>query len=480
METTEAPTEEALLSAPGVQPYKGETLRIMGIGVVPQFAYQAELLHPKYEELSGVKVIWEDTPFGDLYPKIQMMCGAKSDEYDLFWLMEYWQGPAVEQWDCVEELSSFYKAAPGDAAPEDYLLSTFSQIAMWKDTWVGLPANHAVGIMAYRKDLFEDPNYQAEFKEKYGRELKVPETWEEYLEVGQFFTRDTDGDGKVDLWGLNHRYGGDPSTIFSDWLVGFANSRGLQYWDDTFHPKFNSPEAIESAEFFLSQELLAVQPPGAEAFEFTEVMQNMTQGKVAMYVTENWSIPLLLDPEVGPYYDKIAFAPIPGWKNPETGEIQRGTMSAGASYVINKNISPEKKKVAWDWLQFVHGKTTQMWFTEETGTGNRISGHTDPESLAKWPHLAANLEQMRVGMPRPKEPWWEEAVSAIGDQMTAALLREKTVEQAMNDANAAVEKIIEKAGYYETPRYYDDKQEMEAFACKKLKELGLVHPDCKE
>ena len=42
---------------------------------------------------------------------------------------------------------------------------------------------------AYRKDWFEDPAEKAAFKAKYGRELAVPETWEEFQDVAEFFQR---------------------------------------------------------------------------------------------------------------------------------------------------------------------------------------------------------------------------------------------------------------------------------------------------
>jgi ABC-type glycerol-3-phosphate transport system substrate-binding protein len=466
-----------ILSGPGYRPYEGKTLRILGFGGVPQFQYQAQLLHPQYEDISGVEVIFEDTPYPELFPKIQAMCASESDDYDIYYLEETFQGKMVDELDCAERLEPWFMQAPGDIHPEDYSLQTFSQMAMYKDQWVGLPGNHAVGIMAYRQDLFEDPEYQAEYQEMYGTELKVPEDWDELLQVAQFFTRDTDGDGENDLWGVNHRYG-EANNIFSDWLIGFANSRGLRYWDENYNPMFNSVEAIESAEFFLSPEYLATQPPGAESYQFQEVMQNMSQGRVAMYITENWSIPLLKDPGVTPYAEQIAFAAIPGWRDPETGEIHRGTMSAGIGYGINKNISDEQKQIAWDFLQFAYGKTLSRPFTYQTGVSIRISGHTDPDLVEKWPHLPANLEQMKAGVPRPKDPWWEQALFALGTELSAALIGDKSVEEALNVANEEVGKIIEDAGYYEEGKTYIDKDQIDAFGCAKYAELGLEHEQC--
>jgi multiple sugar transport system substrate-binding protein len=465
-------TVNSRLSGPGYQPYKGKTLRILGFGGVPQFVYQAKLLHPQYEAISGVKVVFEDTPYEDLYPKITAMCAAKSDEYDIFYSEEAMHGKFVGQMDCAQELDAYYKEAPGDSHPEDWPLQTFAQMAMYQDKWVGFPGNHAVGVFAYRKDLFEDPKEQAAYKAKYGTDLKVPDDWEELKQVAQFFYRP---DQK--LWSTNYRYQ-EGNPIFSDWLIGFALSRGLQYWDDTFHPKFNSVEAIESAKAYLDPEYVATMPPGVTSESFQETQQNMCQGRIAMFTTENWVFPLMTDPDQCPFAKQIAFAQVPGWKDPATGEIHRGAMSAGIGYAINKNISEDQKWVAWDFLQFAYGKTLAWPFTYESATGMRISVHTDPVLVARWPHLTINLEQMATAVPRPQEPWWDQALFAIGRELSNALHQQKTVEQALNDANTAVEKIIKDAGYYDTPHHYVGKAEMTAAACAKYKELGLTHPEC--
>ena len=44
----------------------------------------------------------------------------------------------------------------------------------------------AVG-WTYRKDWFARPELQAEFKEKYNRDLAPPKTWDEFKEVAEFF-----------------------------------------------------------------------------------------------------------------------------------------------------------------------------------------------------------------------------------------------------------------------------------------------------
>ena len=66
-------------------------------------------------------------------------------------------------------------------------------------------------LIYYRKDLFNDPRWQAEFKEEYGYDFPVsPVTWQEILDIAKFFNgKDWNGDGKDDFGITMHLKGGE-------------------------------------------------------------------------------------------------------------------------------------------------------------------------------------------------------------------------------------------------------------------------------
>ncbi len=80
--------------------------------------------------------------------------------------------------------------------------------------FVGMPVWTNSEILFYRTDLFEDPTNQADFEAKYGYPLAPPTDWEEYRDVAEFFTRDTDGDGQVDLYGTDVK-----GAVETEWLA---------------------------------------------------------------------------------------------------------------------------------------------------------------------------------------------------------------------------------------------------------------------
>src|SRR5205814_5314776 len=72
----------------------------------------------------------------------------------------------------------------------DFMPATVLGYSEWpKHTpnYWALPAMGDAVAFTYRKDWFAKPELQAEFKQKYGRALEAPKTWDECKQVGQFF-----------------------------------------------------------------------------------------------------------------------------------------------------------------------------------------------------------------------------------------------------------------------------------------------------
>jgi ABC-type glycerol-3-phosphate transport system substrate-binding protein len=106
-------------------------------------------------------------------------------------------------------------------------------------------------------------------------------TWDKMLEIAKKATKDTDGDGKIDQWGL--------SGI--DLGFGFVFSNNAESVDvtDPYHPKFalNSPNALEGLQawqdFTQKHKVVELNPEGA-AWDYPR--QSFSDGNVAMLYTQ--------------------------------------------------------------------------------------------------------------------------------------------------------------------------------------------------
>ncbi len=105
-----------------------------------------------------------------------------------------WIGGAAENGHYVK-LNDFFDA--NGITMDDFVPATVTGYSEWpKNTpnYWALPAFGDVVGWTYRKDWFERPELQAEFKEKYGRDLAAPATFAELKDIAEFFQgREIDG-----------------------------------------------------------------------------------------------------------------------------------------------------------------------------------------------------------------------------------------------------------------------------------------------
>jgi multiple sugar transport system substrate-binding protein len=163
--------------------------------------------------------------------------------------------------------------------------------------WIPMHVNSQLGYA--RTDLFTDPKEQEAFKKEYGYDLPQPDEKgsitfkdrDQFIDVAKFFTRDTDGDGKIDLWGYAQPARWDMGNcIFEEQLL----RAGLEYFDPQGHSLWgpahpeNQKTVLDIATFDAKTILeWKVTSPGALGMEFQEVNQLFIEGKAAMSFTWN-------------------------------------------------------------------------------------------------------------------------------------------------------------------------------------------------
>ena len=106
----------------------------------------------------------------------------------------------------------------------------------------GIPTDGNVHIQYVRKDLIEDPDNKKRFADKFGKELKFPETWEENLRLQEFLM-----DPSKDLYGsgnLRNRANG-----VTWWYMIYYSAGGFPF-DDDMKPTLNTPAGQYAVDIF--------------------------------------------------------------------------------------------------------------------------------------------------------------------------------------------------------------------------------------
>ncbi len=123
-----------------------------------------------------------------------------------------------------------------------------------------------------------DAKNQADFKAKYGIDLGVPKTWDEYLKQVEFFTKD--GMHGVVNQGLR------PDPIAMEWS-NYLFANGGEYHDGNWKPTFNTEAGVKAVEQYATN-INKYGPVGSASFSFDEAFNVMAQGKAYSYITYNF------------------------------------------------------------------------------------------------------------------------------------------------------------------------------------------------
>jgi multiple sugar transport system substrate-binding protein len=210
----------------------------------------------------------------------------------------------------------------------------------------------AVGF-AYRRDWFEDAKEKEAFKARYNRDLAPPQTWDEFKQVAEFFTRPNEKKfGTALLTGRDY----DSLTMgFQQVMWAWGGS-----WGDPATKKvvgvLDSPAGVEAAKFF--RDLLAFSPPGGKKFSYAECLENFNNGSVAMSMNYFAFTPEIVR-KMG---DKAGFFVMP------THNGKRAVSLGGQGFSISNRVPADrqenaKKFIAW----FLKKSTQEQWVKKEAG-----------------------------------------------------------------------------------------------------------------
>jgi multiple sugar transport system substrate-binding protein len=150
-----------------------------------------------FTKQTGIQMKYEFVPWTSYADRFINELNSHSKLCDLIIGDSQWIGGSAENGHYIK-LNDFFDKEK--ISMNDFVDATVVGYSEWpKNTpnYWALPAMADAVGWTYRKDWFSKPELRAEFKQKYGRELEPPKTWNELLEVAKFFTGKEIGGKKV-------------------------------------------------------------------------------------------------------------------------------------------------------------------------------------------------------------------------------------------------------------------------------------------
>ena len=412
------------------KPFEGTTIDFWMVDD-PQVTAIRSIL-PKFKEETGIDVQITEYPLDTIFEKQMLALRSQTGSPDLVGF-DLWFVPAFGESDTLLDLNPYITELKNDQAYDfGDILPSHVNGYQYKGKQLGLGFIPVQMLMVYRKDLFEDTKYKEEFLQKYGHELLPPTTMTEFMQVVEFFTRDTNGDGEIDLWGTATQMERDDPIMcaFSHFMYPYG---GDSVDENTRKVVFNSPENLRALTDFVKM-VNTYSPPGTLGYQWGDMTAAMQRGQVAIQLNWNVFMGEYEDPEKSLVAGKLGYAPTPSDK-------VRRSLLGGWGFGINK--SSKNQDAAFEFMKWVLSKDVDKQIALNGGAAPmRISNYHDAEVVARFPHGEASLETAKFSTPPPRVPEFPEIMETMGLALSEAANSIKTPEEALSSAAVKMEEIL--------------------------------------
>ena len=372
-----------------------------------------------YEAQTGTHIEIAQFPYTNLFEKELIDLKSRTGAYDLIMLDDPWF-PRYTNENVLTDLTPLLQKR-GQSGPDSDFVEASLKVCRHPFQTGALYALPYVGnsqLFFYRKDLFE----------KYS--LKLPVTWDDVRTAAKTI-QEKETDSKTYGYVMRAAQGNAAVADFMPIFWAF----GGEMFDANGKPTVNSPEGIAALEFML--ELGKYSPPGYASFNADEVGAHLLQGTAAMSI--NWPVWIspFSDPARSKVIGKMEFTTLPAAKKPGQAEI--------GNWLIAIPRYSKNAEAAMDFLLWATSAEQMKLSALRGNPPTRRSLFNDAELVAKNPAYPAQLRSLESSRPRPRTPYWNEIENAFGIFLSKANSGELSAADAMNQANAEIEKILQRA-----------------------------------
>lgn len=423
------------------QDLQGVTLRV--VSIQDPFFEPLKSLIPDFEEKTGAAVELEGVQYAGLRDKIVLDVVGGSGTYDVLSIDTMWTGEFAEG-NYALPLDDLITRDAEQVNREDLSEGLWSAFS-WKGQTYSVPLSVYAKMLLYRKDLWEDPTHQQQFKEKYGYDLIVPQTWDQFRDMAEYFTQDWDGDGQPNYGvAFNGKRGASIVHHFFAYADNFGATWFQSYpeepWD--FTPTINSEAMKEALRFYVGLRQFA--PPNVTDFEWFDTGGAYWNGQVAMMY--HWSVyaSLAADPSQSKIVGNVA-AGMPPALDPASARSQLGGWALGIS------SRSQQQEAAWEFIKWATSTETLLRMTTEHtfDAVNRESVLSHPDFQARYPWAETLKNSLAIANPeyRPRIPAYVQMEEVLGVRLNEALTGELTPEEALDKAQEQIVEIMKDFGY---------------------------------
>ena len=298
-------------------------------------------------------------------------------------------------------------------------------------------AQFDVSVLYYQVSLYEDAANQAAYMDQFGVALAPPTTLDEFKQQAIFFA------DPPNFYGTQFA-GKDEGATGRFYEMVVAN--GGKMFNDDWTPAFNSDAGRESLQWFVDLYNAGAVPPGTTSYLWDELGAGFASGTVGINLDwPGWS-GYFNDPESSKAAGNVGITVQPmGSAGIHTG------WSGFHGFSVTQDCA--NKDAAASLVAFLTSQDSQI----AESAGGSLPTRTAVwdivvENAADDPYRTMALNAFKAGATHafavPQTEYWIEASNLIFPEIQAAILGDKTVDEALEAASEAVDEMMQENGVY--------------------------------
>ncbi len=261
----------------------------------------------------------------------------------------------------------------------------------------------------------------------YNRNLvkSPPENTDEMIRIGQELTRDLNGDGKIDQYGLVWNF--TEPFFFAPWVGGF----GSWLITDDGQPNLDTEAMVSAFTFIKSLRDKYKIIPKESDYEIANAM--FKTGAAAMIINGDWSL--------GDYEGVVDFGITRIPKVSATG-LWPTPMVSTKGYSINVNVTGDLLDKCADVIRYLTSDEVQYYYASKLNMQPSSIAALKSSAVTENEELRESAKSIEVGRPMPVQPEMRAIWDALRTQYQAVLGGEKSPEEAARLSQLNAEKQI--------------------------------------
>ena len=413
----------------------GESINVLMVNN-PQMVDLQKLTAANFTKETGIKVNFTVLPENDVRDKISQDFANQAGQYDVATLSNY-EIPIYAKNGWLHSLDE-YVEKDTDFDQDDILPPMTKALTAEDGKLYGEPFYGESSFLMYRKDVLEKEG------------LKMPDkpTWKQVAELAAKVDGAEPGMKGICLRGLPGW-----GEVMAP-LTTVVNTFGGTWFDKDWKARLDSEEFKEATRFYVDL-VREHGEAGAAQSGYAECLNNMTQGKTAMWYDATAGAGSL-EAKGSPVKGKIGYVPAPVEKTESSGWLY--TWAWG---IQKASKNPEN---AWKFIAWASGKEYEKLVGEKVGwsnvpAGKRSSTYDIPE-YRKEAAAFADVTRDAIAAAKPEDPGvqprpapgiqfvgipeFTDLGTKVSQEISSAIAGRQSVDSALKKSQKLAEAVAEK------------------------------------